>query len=410
MGIIYKGLTFDGVNSLDYGIYITGEGVYNAPTRDVELITVAGRNGDFALDRGRFNNISVVYKAGSFAKTQTEFAEKISDFRNAILSKVGYKRLEDDYHTDEYRMAVYMNGLELEPVHYSEAGEFELTFNCKPQRFLKSGETEISVDSGDELTNPTLFESQPILLVEGHGDIEINGDLITIDNVPIGEVIIANESSMEGNGTIEFPVPSAKLTSGDVITVGASSTSFLVEAGSATIDSITATQTATSISAAFTSEILSDGASARCLIQFGSTSFQYGTDEHKRANFSIQVTYTANGTSQTKTITFSFREFLVGDVMTLEMYSSGLSPVYMSDKHTSFGNIKADSTKSALGDPMYIDCEIGEAYKIEDGEVISVNNAVLLPADLPTLATGNNTITFDNTITDLKVVARWWKI
>ena len=39
-GAIFKTLTFDGVDSDDYGIYITGEAVFNAPTRDVNMITI----------------------------------------------------------------------------------------------------------------------------------------------------------------------------------------------------------------------------------------------------------------------------------------------------------------------------------------------------------------------------------
>ena len=35
---IENSITFGGVNSADYGIYISGEGVFNAPKRDVEMI------------------------------------------------------------------------------------------------------------------------------------------------------------------------------------------------------------------------------------------------------------------------------------------------------------------------------------------------------------------------------------
>ena len=45
-----------------------------------------------------------------------------------------------------------------------------------------------------------------------------------------------------------------------------------------------------------------------------------------------------------------------------------------------------------------------------DGEAKSLNAYIDLGSDLPVLAPGANTITFDNTITDLKVVPRWWKI
>ena len=68
------------------------------------------------------------------------------------------------------------------------------------------------------------------------------------------------------------------------------------------------------------------------------------------------------------------------------------------------------STASPLGNPTYIDCDLGEAYKIEDGEFLSLNKYIDLGSDLPVLAVGLSEITFDNTITEVKVTPRWWKV
>ena len=68
------------------------------------------------------------------------------------------------------------------------------------------------------------------------------------------------------------------------------------------------------------------------------------------------------------------------------------------------------STKSVLGNPLYIDLEIGECYNTDSGSPVSVNDAVNIPAELPTLASGGNEITFDNTITQLDIVPRWWQV
>lgn len=141
-GALFKALTFDNTSSRDYGVYITGQAVYNAPQRDVEMITIPARNGAFALDNGRFENIEVTYPAGIYADNEEDFAQAISDFRNFLCSKRGYCRLEDEYNPDEYRMAVYKSGLEVDPVQL-KAGQFEIVFECKPQRWLKSGEEPI---------------------------------------------------------------------------------------------------------------------------------------------------------------------------------------------------------------------------------------------------------------------------
>lgn len=150
MGII-KGFTFDGEKSLDYDIGITGSAVYNAPTKDVDMVKIPGRNGELALDHGRFNNIEVTYPAGFGDTNQPDFAERISDLRNALASRVGYKRLEDEYNPDEYRMAVYKSGLEVNPVQYGRAGEFDIVFDCKPQRYLKSGEVAYDLSAWNNL-------------------------------------------------------------------------------------------------------------------------------------------------------------------------------------------------------------------------------------------------------------------
>ena len=72
-GAIFNSLKFGGVDSADYGIYITGEAVYNAPVRAVEMVKVPGRNGAVAMDQGYWENIEVTYPAGVFGDAETNF-------------------------------------------------------------------------------------------------------------------------------------------------------------------------------------------------------------------------------------------------------------------------------------------------------------------------------------------------
>ena len=135
---------FDGENSSDLDTYIAGEGTFNAPERVYTMQNIPGRNGQIALDEGRFENYELKYPAFIFTSAGADFRRKISDLRNVLLSKKGYKRLTDTYHPDEYRLAIYREGLETKPVQYNRAGEFDLVFDCKPQRFLLEGEVPIS--------------------------------------------------------------------------------------------------------------------------------------------------------------------------------------------------------------------------------------------------------------------------
>lgn len=183
-------LTFNGINSASYGVYIAGDAVYNAPERSVEMITIPGRNGTVAMDGGRFENIEVTYPAFIGKSSQASFAGSVADFRNAILSAVGYQRLTDDYNPDEYRLAVYKSGFEVDPKIYNRAGEFNLTFDCKPQRYLISGEATTVFTAAGTITNPTRFSSSPLLKVTGAGVVGIGDYSFTLTGLSSQEIYI----------------------------------------------------------------------------------------------------------------------------------------------------------------------------------------------------------------------------
>ena len=169
MGTLINKIIFDDIDSSDYGVFISGEGAYNAPARRGEVVKIPGRNGDIFLDEGAFDNIEVNYPAFIGEGTQSNFAERMMELRSALTAKAGYRRLEDTYHSDEFRLGFYHAGLEVEPQHYNRAGKFTMIFDCKPQRFLKSGEKVISFDAPGTIYNPTTFESMPIIKVTGDG-------------------------------------------------------------------------------------------------------------------------------------------------------------------------------------------------------------------------------------------------
>lgn len=179
---IFKALEFDGVNSLDYGIYITGEAVYNAPERAVEMINIPGKNGALALDQGRFENIEVTYHAGCFADSQADFAYKVMRFRNALASRYTYKRLTDEYHPDEYRLGLYKSGLDVDAVRYGTAGKFNIVFDCKPQRFLIDGDRAISPTEWSDLQT----ESGELVTIESDGSLAVKSLEVSLEPIQAG--------------------------------------------------------------------------------------------------------------------------------------------------------------------------------------------------------------------------------
>ena len=415
-GAIYKALLFDGQSSRNYGVYITGQAVYNAPERDVEMITIPGRNGAFALDNGRFQNIEVTYPAGIFADTEADFAEAVSDFRNFLCSKKGYVRLSDEYNPNEYRMAVYKSGLEVTPAQL-KAGEFEITFDCKPQRYLTSGETKTAVASGGTVTNPTLFEASPLLEVQGNGTISFNGYQIELDEVPYGEIVICNEDTYLSSAnpyTETITLDTTRVNTGDAIypEVNVCDVMSLLASGNAnryfSDMSVTSTTNALDASIGWYSNSRKFQAKMLLYPDLG-TGFIYGTS--KTITASATYSYKVNNTTSSETIQLTIA-YGGADTYTMTVSRTGTLPSGASraGNWLTAPTMYADSSVAIVGLPIYMDCDLGEVYTIENSEYIPLNQYVDLGSDLPKLAPGNNTIAYDNTITSFEITPRYWKV
>lgn len=178
MGVTpYEYFVFDGKPSLDFGVWISGGGTFDAPARDLSMISVPGRNGDLTFDNGRFVNISVTYPAF----ISRRFQPRIDGLRAWLCSRHYYCRLEDSYHPDEYRMAIYKSGLNVATTARNLAGAFDLTFDCKPQRFLKSGDVPVTFASAGSIYNPTEYEAKPIIRCNGSsGTVVVNGVSVSV--------------------------------------------------------------------------------------------------------------------------------------------------------------------------------------------------------------------------------------
>lgn len=179
MGINY--FTFNGESSLNYGVYVGGQGTFNAPQRDVSKIVIPGKNGDLIKDNGRWLNIEVPYNV----VIMDDFIEKADDIRNWLCSPTGYARLEDTYNPDYYRMARLAEAIDFETAAFNNAGKTTIIFDCKPQRFLKSGEALVQMTNGGTIVNPTRYESRPLIRIvcSGSGTVTVGNFVITLSEI-----------------------------------------------------------------------------------------------------------------------------------------------------------------------------------------------------------------------------------
>lgn len=167
-------MTFGNIASSSYDVE-----ALNKPTmlahaaRDVSLVSVPGRNGTVALDNGRW---------GDFTETYTIHGDldDVENFRAALAATLGEEQeLTDTFDAAHLRLGRYINAFSLSRSVPSGCAA-EISFNCRPERFLVSGRTYTSVTNGDTLTNPTEFAAKPAIKGTGSGTISIDGKTMTI--------------------------------------------------------------------------------------------------------------------------------------------------------------------------------------------------------------------------------------
>ena len=407
-----KGFNFDGESSKTFDLIITGGAIFDAPERDVELIEIPGRNGAFVLDNNRFKNVTVTYECALSSTKEHEFVDAMRKVREWLCSKRGYCRLWDDFNPGEYRLAMFKGYIEVTneaPV----VGRFELSFECKPQRFLLNGDNPVAVSDGGSIFNPTLFEAKPLLQVYGYGGISINGEEMNITLEPLGDTMLYPEITIGGAlNPRSFQVDSNKWRTGDTITVrtdgNGTKVDFTVKAEGGWINDYSVDETPTARVTVRETKANNKVVRIDIATYPEPWTFTAGTPGSHVQQVSVSGTY---GGSTPFNIILLYTLSYDGDsTFTVSNSVTSDTAAITYTRSITVGQINVMSTKTTFGHSVYIDLDIGEAYYIDGGSVISLNNTVVIPAELPTLKPGPNTITFDNTVDELDIVPRWWEV
>lgn len=212
---MYDVLTFNGVSFADYNTFYDSSQIFVTPEKQTEFFEIPGRSGDLSIFQNRYANVSIPYDCF----IRKNFIENYTNLMNFLLSQDGYGRLENTKEADVYRMAQFVSPTEPETGAFLKYGTFTLTFNCKPQKWLKTGEIATYVDSSVTLLNPTRFEAKPLIAVTGTGSITINGKALTLStNTSTTYIDCDIQDAYEGttnrNGDLTVPNGFPTLTAG----------------------------------------------------------------------------------------------------------------------------------------------------------------------------------------------------
>lgn len=172
--------TFAGVNSSEFNAYVFAKDNDSTRGRIYETLQIHGRDGALLIDSEYHPNVTHSYDIIIVDNFETNYKR----LRAFLQSNIGYKRLEDTINEDEFYMACFHPDM-LTPVTdmRRESGKATLTFDRKPQRYLKTGESVLTFTTAGTITNPTLFESRPLIRIYGSGTVGIGHSFVQVQNV-----------------------------------------------------------------------------------------------------------------------------------------------------------------------------------------------------------------------------------
>lgn len=153
---------YNGKSTADLGVIVSGEASFDAAAPDYTSYQIPGKNGDLMLSNNRFLNIDVTYPAFIPA----DFEERVQAIRNWMRSARSYARIEDNYDLLHFRLGMGKDVLTFEPSAENEGSNMSLVFDCKPQRFLYSGEEGKNIG----VWGPTQTDSGEMVSFEDKGD------------------------------------------------------------------------------------------------------------------------------------------------------------------------------------------------------------------------------------------------
>lgn len=160
MGVI----VFNNISSKTLGIEVETFPTYDVPEKEYEVISVPGRNGDLLIEGNRYKNVSRSYLVSMATYDRVSYTNKMREISEWLHSASGYARLEDSYEPDFFRYAYYKDPINIANI-YNEAGRATLKFECKPQKYLRSGEYPVAFTVAGSIQNETKFDALPIITV-----------------------------------------------------------------------------------------------------------------------------------------------------------------------------------------------------------------------------------------------------
>ena len=155
----------DGIDARSAGIQLQAPIEFSEAVPISEAQTIPGRNGDLIWETGSYENRS---GSASCFCLQKNVEKAISATGRYLMAKKGYRRLETSDDPDHYWLARVENSPQI-AMRLRTLAPFDIGFDCKPQRFVKSGENAIVFQQNGSLFNQYGQIALPFITIYGQG-------------------------------------------------------------------------------------------------------------------------------------------------------------------------------------------------------------------------------------------------
>ena len=186
---------YNDINSLDYGLHITGNPEIDAPEDDIEEVEVPGRDGVLIKKNNRKKpvTISLPCNTTSSASYWWDSFRQIKDW----LTDSGILQFDDD--TEHFYKVLNCTVTSHKRDHW-KTSTLTAKFTCEPYMYLVSGQSEYDPD--DVLENPYDI-CHPIYTIKGSGNctLTVNGN--SMSAAVNGTLIIDTEREIAYTSDLE---------------------------------------------------------------------------------------------------------------------------------------------------------------------------------------------------------------
>lgn len=198
----------DGIDARSAGIQLQAPIEFSEAVPVVEAQTIPGRNGDLIWKTGSYENRS---GSASCFCLQKDVEKAISSAGRFLMGKKGYRRLETSDDPDHYWMARVENSPQI-AMRLRTLAPFDIGFDCKPQRFLKSGENPVVFNANGSLFNQYGQIALPFITLYGQGEgrLTIGGCVVEVkalDGVLYLDSDTQNAYNNNGNQNLNINAP-----------------------------------------------------------------------------------------------------------------------------------------------------------------------------------------------------------